>query len=157
MEGTGFIFFMTQAELVLKIRAEFANTITANSVVLRVPLPKSTTRWKYIHDIVLHTTYCWTSILTTNKDICFDRCLYLHGRQELNNVIRLTVTLMILYPLKWLFTQGICHIFLVIYSSSNSIHMVHCRVSFETELGATGQSTDFKESNKIVEWGLRKV
>ncbi|MCO5575872.1 hypothetical protein L7F22_029677 [Adiantum nelumboides] len=63
-----------KAELVLKVRAEFASTITANSVVLRVPLPKSTTR-----------------------------------------------------------------------------------ASFELELGASGQSTDFKESNKTIEWTLRKV
>lgn len=63
-----------KAELVLKVRAEFANMITANSVALRVPLPKSTTR-----------------------------------------------------------------------------------VSFELELGATGQSTDFKEGNKTMEWGLKKI
>lgn len=63
-----------KAELVVKVRSEFANTITANSIVLRVPLPKSTTR-----------------------------------------------------------------------------------VSFELELGATGQSTDFKEGNKTIEWGLRKI
>ncbi|KAH7289566.1 hypothetical protein KP509_30G009100 [Ceratopteris richardii] len=63
-----------KAELVLKVRAEFANTITANSVVLRVPLPKSTTR-----------------------------------------------------------------------------------ATFQLELGASGQSTDFKESNKMMEWSLRKV
>lgn len=63
-----------KAELVLKVRAEFACTITANSVILRAPLPKSTTR-----------------------------------------------------------------------------------ASFELELGASGQSTDFKEGNKTMEWTLRKI
>lgn len=31
------------------------------------------------------------------------------------------------------------------------------RASFELELGASGQSTDFKEGNKTMEWTLRKV
>lgn len=31
------------------------------------------------------------------------------------------------------------------------------RVSFEMEPGAVGQSTDFKEANKTIEWSCRKV
>lgn len=31
------------------------------------------------------------------------------------------------------------------------------RVSFELEPGAVGQVTDFKESNKRLEWGLKKA
>lgn len=31
------------------------------------------------------------------------------------------------------------------------------RASFELELGASGQSTDFKEGNKTMEWTLKKV
>jgi hypothetical protein len=32
-----------------------------------------------------------------------------------------------------------------------------CRVSFELEPGATGQTTDFREANKKLEWSLKKV
>ncbi|GLJ40193.1 hypothetical protein SUGI_0824440 [Cryptomeria japonica] len=63
-----------KAEVMLKVRADFSNTITANTVALHMPLPKYTTR-----------------------------------------------------------------------------------VSFELEPGATGQTTDFKEGNKMLEWGLRKI
>lgn len=31
------------------------------------------------------------------------------------------------------------------------------RVSFELEPGSVGQVTDFKESNKRLEWGLKKA
>lgn len=31
------------------------------------------------------------------------------------------------------------------------------RASFELELGAAGQRTDFKESNKMLEWSLKKA
>lgn len=31
------------------------------------------------------------------------------------------------------------------------------RVSFELEPGALGQTTDFKEANKRLEWGLKKI
>ncbi|KAH9315525.1 hypothetical protein KI387_024152, partial [Taxus chinensis] len=63
-----------KAEVMLKVRADFSNTITANTVALHMPLPKYTTR-----------------------------------------------------------------------------------VSFELEPGAVGQTTDFKEGNKMLEWGLRKI
>lgn len=63
-----------KAEVMLKVRADFSNTITANTIALHMPLPKYTTR-----------------------------------------------------------------------------------VSFELEPGATGQTTDFKEGNKMLEWGLRKI
>ncbi|KAG6543758.1 hypothetical protein Mapa_014942 [Marchantia paleacea] len=63
-----------KAEIVLKVRADFPATVTANTVVLRVPLPKTTSR-----------------------------------------------------------------------------------VSFEMEPGAVGQSTDFKEANKTIEWSCRKI
>ncbi|CAM6034478.1 unnamed protein product [Sphagnum compactum] len=63
-----------KAEVVLKVRADFPTTITANMVILRVPLPKTTTR-----------------------------------------------------------------------------------VSFDLETGAVGQTTDFKEANKVLEWCCRKI
>ncbi|KAL3504864.1 hypothetical protein ACH5RR_034705 [Cinchona calisaya] len=63
-----------RAEVILKIRAEFLSNITANTVVVQMPLPKYTTR-----------------------------------------------------------------------------------VSFELEPGAVGQTTDFKESNKRLEWSLKKI
>jgi AP-4 complex subunit mu-1 len=63
-----------KAEVVLKVRADFPTTITANMVTLRVPLPKTTTR-----------------------------------------------------------------------------------VSFDLETGAVGQTTDFKEANKVLEWCCRKI
>jgi hypothetical protein len=35
---------------------------------------------------------------------------------------------------------------------------VYCdRASFELEPGAAGQRTDFKESNKMLEWNLKKA
>lgn len=37
-----------------------------------------------------------------------------------------------------------------------SCHMVF-RVSFELEPGSTGQTTDFREANKKLEWSLKKV
>lgn len=63
-----------KAEVMLKVRADFSSTITANTVALHMPLPKYTTR-----------------------------------------------------------------------------------VSFDLESGAVGQTTDFKEGNKMLEWGLRKI
>lgn len=44
-------------------------------------------------------------------------------------------------------------------SDSYGIHMnlIIFRVSFELEPGAVGQTTDFKESNKRLEWNLKKV
>ncbi|KAI7749566.1 hypothetical protein M8C21_021933, partial [Ambrosia artemisiifolia] len=63
-----------KAEVILKIRAEFPQNITANTVVVQMPVPKYTSR-----------------------------------------------------------------------------------VSFELESGAVGQVTDFKEPNKKIEWGLKKV
>ncbi|KAA8528352.1 hypothetical protein F0562_035707 [Nyssa sinensis] len=63
-----------KAEVILKIRAEFASSITANTIVVQMPLPTYT-----------------------------------------------------------------------------------ARVSFELEAGAVGQMTDFKESNKRLEWGLKKI
>ncbi|KAL3699168.1 hypothetical protein R1sor_017190 [Riccia sorocarpa] len=63
-----------KGEVVLKVRADFPANVTANTVALRLPLPKTTSR-----------------------------------------------------------------------------------VSFELEAGATGQSTDFKETNKTIEWSLRKI
>uniref|UniRef100_A0A0C9RHI8 TSA: Wollemia nobilis Ref_Wollemi_Transcript_21851_1933 transcribed RNA sequence n=1 Tax=Wollemia nobilis TaxID=56998 RepID=A0A0C9RHI8_9CONI len=63
-----------KAEVLLKVRADYSNTITANTVALQMPLPKYTTR-----------------------------------------------------------------------------------VSFELEPGAVGQTTDFKDGNKMLEWGLRKI
>ena len=32
-----------------------------------------------------------------------------------------------------------------------------CRVTFELEPGAVGNTTDFKEANKRLEWGLKKA
>jgi hypothetical protein len=32
-----------------------------------------------------------------------------------------------------------------------------CRASFELEPGAVGNTTDFKEANKRLEWGLKKA
>ncbi|KAK9082632.1 hypothetical protein Scep_029103 [Stephania cephalantha] len=63
-----------KAEVILKVRADFSSNITANTVAIRMPLPKYTTR-----------------------------------------------------------------------------------VSFEQEPGAVGQTTDFKEANKKLEWNLRKA
>ncbi|PIA46463.1 hypothetical protein AQUCO_01500183v1 [Aquilegia coerulea] len=63
-----------KAEVILKVRAEFPSTITANTIVVQMPLPKHTTR-----------------------------------------------------------------------------------VSFELESGAVGHTTDFKEANKKLEWGLKKI
>lgn len=63
-----------KAEVILKVRADFLSKITANTVVLRIPLPRTTSR-----------------------------------------------------------------------------------VSFELEDGAVGQSTDFKESTRTMEWSIRKV
>ncbi|KAA8538174.1 hypothetical protein F0562_027782 [Nyssa sinensis] len=63
-----------KAEVILKIHAEFSSSITANTIVVQMPLPTYTTR-----------------------------------------------------------------------------------VSFELEPGAVGQMTDFKESNKRLEWGLKKI
>ncbi|GKV33583.1 hypothetical protein SLEP1_g42072 [Rubroshorea leprosula] len=63
-----------KAEVILKVRAEFASSITANTVVVQMPLPKYT-----------------------------------------------------------------------------------IRASFELEPGAVGQRTDFKEANKRLEWGLKKI
>ncbi|XP_058221277.1 AP-4 complex subunit mu [Rhododendron vialii] len=63
-----------KAEVILKIRAEYASSITANTILVQMPLPTYTTR-----------------------------------------------------------------------------------VSFELEPGAVGQVTDFKESNKRLEWGLKKI
>eukprot|EP01018_Ginkgo_biloba_P029588 Gb_38425 [translate_table: standard] len=63
-----------KAEVMLKVRADFSSTITANTIALHMPLPKYTTR-----------------------------------------------------------------------------------ASFELEPGAAGQTTDFKEGNKMLEWGLRKI
>lgn len=40
---------------------------------------------------------------------------------------------------------------------SNATLMKSYRVSFELESGAVGQVTDFKEPNKKIEWGLKKV
>ncbi|KAF5202815.1 Ap-1 complex subunit mu-2 [Thalictrum thalictroides] len=63
-----------KAEVILKVRAEFPSTITANTIVVQMALPKHTTR-----------------------------------------------------------------------------------VSFELESGAVGHTTDFKEANKKLEWGLKKI
>ncbi|XP_058088406.1 AP-4 complex subunit mu-like isoform X3 [Magnolia sinica] len=63
-----------KAEVILKVRADFAPTITANTIVVQIPLPTFTTR-----------------------------------------------------------------------------------VSFELEPGAVGNTTDFKEANKRLEWGLKKI
>lgn len=38
-----------------------------------------------------------------------------------------------------------------------NININDFRVSFELEPGAVGQTTDFKESNKRLEWNLKKV
>ena len=35
--------------------------------------------------------------------------------------------------------------------------MTTCRVSFEAEAGAVGQTTDFREGNRRLEWCLKKV
>jgi len=35
--------------------------------------------------------------------------------------------------------------------------MTQCRVSFELEAGAVGQTTDFKEGNRRLEWCFKKV
>ncbi|EFJ18717.1 hypothetical protein SELMODRAFT_141330 [Selaginella moellendorffii] len=63
-----------RAEVVIKVRADFAQNVTANTVLVRIPLPKTT-----------------------------------------------------------------------------------MRCGFELEAGAAGQSTDYKESTKLVEWGLKKI
>lgn len=63
-----------KAEVIIKIRAEFSSSITANTIAIEMPLPKNT-----------------------------------------------------------------------------------IRVSFELEPGAVGQTTDFKEANKKIEWGIKKI
>ena len=35
-------------------------------------------------------------------------------------------------------------------------HGLHCRASFELEAGAVGQTTDFKEGSRRLEWNLKK-
>nr|GMD96487.1 AP-4 complex subunit mu [Ipomoea batatas] len=40
---------------------------------------------------------------------------------------------------------------------SISSYMVKIWVNFELETGAVGQTTDFKESNKRLEWSLKKI
>lgn len=35
--------------------------------------------------------------------------------------------------------------------------MIFLRVSFELEPGAVGNTTDFKEASKKLDWGLKKV
>jgi hypothetical protein len=49
-------------------------------------------------------------------------------------------------------------------SMQNGDNLVHVcsgnstyRVSFDLETGAVGQTTDFKEANKVLEWCCRKV
>jgi AP-4 complex subunit mu-1 len=36
-------------------------------------------------------------------------------------------------------------------------HGLHCRASFELEAGAVGQTTDFKEGSRRLEWNLKKA
>lgn len=54
------------------------------------------------------------------------------------------------------------------YASSHVVLVLDCykgnsftsplfRVSFELEPGAVGQTTDFKESNRRLEWSLKKA
>lgn len=38
-----------------------------------------------------------------------------------------------------------------------NLQFMNFRVSFELEPGALGQTTDFKEANKRLEWALKKV
>eukprot|EP00850_Spirogloea_muscicola_P012770 SM000084S23106 [mRNA] locus=s84:133800:135919:- [translate_table: standard] len=75
-------------ELMLKVRADFPTVASANSVVLRVPLPK---------------------------------CLGVAGTQ------------------------------------SRSLLLTNARVSFEMEAASVGQSTDYKEATKSMEWMLKKI
>lgn len=53
------VVFNLQAEVRLKVRADFASNITANMVVLRVPLPKTTTRYGDLHNgLKMSVTSC---------------------------------------------------------------------------------------------------
>jgi hypothetical protein len=47
-----------KAEVVLKVRADFPTTITANMVILRVPLPKTTTRYGILSSLLALVSWC---------------------------------------------------------------------------------------------------
>ncbi|GFZ10267.1 clathrin adaptor complexes medium subunit family protein [Actinidia rufa] len=101
-----------KAEVILKIRAEFASSVTANTIIVQMPLPTYTTRYFSLKLISV-----------------------LKGRP--------TVAAFTLFTLVLMFSP----------LASTSFF----RVSFELEPGVVGQMTDFKESNKRLEWGLKKA
>jgi hypothetical protein len=126
----------------LKVRADFASNITANMVVLRVPMPKTTTRYA---DLQMGPWNCLSYM-----------GFGLRLQQILSRQIRG-------WPCRLLTN-------LVGSSSAESSSVLsssvfwdlwardrHGRVSFVQEEGAAGQTTDFKESTKVIEWCCRKV
>jgi hypothetical protein len=62
--------FILQAEVFLKVSAEFASSITANTIKVQMPLPKYTTRY-YLYILLMYQ-------LINDKRVCFtDICLKL--------------------------------------------------------------------------------
>lgn len=134
----------------LKVRADFASNITANMVVLRVPMPKTTTRYA---DLQMGPWNCLSYMIPF---VIIRRGFGLRLQQILSRQI----------------SGWPCHLLtnLVGSSSAESSSVLsssvfwdlwardrHGRVSFVQEEGAVGQTTDFKESTKVIEWCCRKV
>jgi len=55
--------FILQAEVFLKVSAEFASSITANTIKVQMPLPKYTTRY-YLYILLMYQ-------LINDKRVCF--------------------------------------------------------------------------------------
>ncbi|CAL9762695.1 unnamed protein product [Musa acuminata subsp. burmannicoides] len=90
-----------KAEVIIKVRADFSASVTANTITIQMPVPTHTARWFCSLSLhLLFTSHCYVSYsqLTGNR-----------------------------------------------------------LVSFELESGAVGQTADFKEGAKRLEWCLKKA
>ncbi|CAL9190127.1 unnamed protein product [Musa hybrid cultivar] len=97
-----------KAEVIIKVRADFSASVTANTITIQMPVPTHTARWFCSLSLhLLFTSHCYVSYsqLTGNR-------------------------------LYWTMMY---------------------RVSFELESGAVGQTADFKEGAKRLEWCLKKA
>ncbi|CAL9183835.1 unnamed protein product [Musa hybrid cultivar] len=97
-----------KAEVIIKVRADFSASVTANTITIQMPVPTHTARW-----------FCSLS-------------------------------------LHLLFTSH-CHVSYSQLTGNRLYWTMMYRVSFELESGAVGQTADFKEGAKRLEWCLKKA
>ncbi|KAG6478326.1 hypothetical protein ZIOFF_061762 [Zingiber officinale] len=101
-----------KAEVIIKVRADFATSVTANTITVQMPVP----------------TY--TSRIESYKNDFHRR---VKGAVSVGDIVK--------------------------FSSLDATEDLSCTVgvSFELEAGAVGQTTDFKEGAKRLEWCLKKA